>query len=43
MPKIHDVAAENPDKLAELIGLWFYEAGINHAFPLDDRTPWRSS
>ncbi len=36
--EIHDVAAENPDKLNELIGLWFYEAGINHAFPLDDRT-----
>ena len=26
-----------PDKLAELIGLWYYEAGVNHAFPLDDR------
>ncbi len=36
--EIHDVAAENPAKLTELIGLWYYEAGINHAFPLDDRT-----
>ena len=36
--ELHDLAAENPDKLTELIGLWFYEAGINHAFPLDDRT-----
>ena len=36
--ELHDVAAEYPDKLNELIGLWFYEAGINHAFPLDDRT-----
>ena len=25
-------------RLAELIGLWFYEAGANHAFPLDDRS-----
>jgi hypothetical protein len=33
------VAAQRPDKLAELIGLWFYEAGANHAFPLDDRSP----
>jgi len=36
--ELHDVAAEYPDKLNELIGLWFYEAGINNAFPLDDRT-----
>jgi arylsulfatase len=33
-----DLAAENPEKLTELIGLWFYEAGVNHAFPLDDRS-----
>lgn len=33
-----DLAAEHPDKVAELIGLWFYEAGVNHAFPLDDRS-----
>jgi arylsulfatase A-like enzyme len=36
--EIHNVAAENPAKLTELIGLWYYEAGVNHAFPLDDRT-----
>jgi len=35
--ELHDLAAEHPDKLNELIGLWFYEAGVNHAFPLDDR------
>ncbi|MCP2280513.1 arylsulfatase [Nocardia amikacinitolerans] len=34
----HDLAAEEPGKLAELIGLWFYEAGANQAFPLDDRS-----
>jgi arylsulfatase len=35
--EVRDLAAEEPDRLAELIGLWFYEAGTNHAFPLDDR------
>jgi arylsulfatase len=34
----HDLAADEPDKLAELTGLWFYEAGAHHAFPLDDRS-----
>jgi arylsulfatase len=37
--ELHDLAAEHPNKLNELIGLWFYEAGSNHAFPLDDREP----
>jgi arylsulfatase len=36
--ELHDLAAEYPDKLAEMVGLWFYEAGVNHAFPLDDRS-----
>jgi hypothetical protein len=36
--EMHDLAAEHPDTLAELIGLWFYEAGANQAFPLDDRS-----
>jgi hypothetical protein len=35
--ELHNLAAEHPDKLDELVGLWFYEAGVNHAFPLDDR------
>lgn len=30
----HDLAAENPDKLQELIGLWFAEAGKNNVLPL---------
>ncbi|GAB3388915.1 sulfatase-like hydrolase/transferase [Humibacter soli] len=34
----HDLAHENPDKLRELINLWFAEAGANQAFPLDDRS-----
>jgi arylsulfatase A-like enzyme len=36
--ELHDLAAEQPERLAELIGLWFYEAGANRAFPLDDRS-----
>jgi arylsulfatase len=36
--ELHDLAAEHPDRLNELIGLWFYEAGAHQAFPLDDRS-----
>jgi arylsulfatase len=36
--ELHDLAAEEPERLAEMIGMWFYEAGVNHAFPLDDRS-----
>jgi arylsulfatase A-like enzyme len=34
----HDLAGERPEKLRELINLWFSEAGRNGAFPLDDRS-----
>jgi Sulfatase len=34
----HNLAAEHPGKLRELINLWFAEAGANGAFPLDDRS-----
>ena len=37
--ELHDLAAEQPDKLRELVNMWFAEAGANHAFPLDDRSP----
>ncbi len=37
--EVHDLADEQPDKLRELINLWFSEAGANGAFPLDDRSP----
>ena len=37
--ELHDLAAEHPDKLRELVNLWFAEAGANDAFPLDDRSP----
>ena len=36
--ELHDLAAEEPERLQELIGLWFAEAGANGAFPLDDRS-----
>ena len=32
--ELHNLAAEHPDKLRELINLWFSEAGANGAFPL---------
>jgi arylsulfatase len=33
----HDLAAEHPDKLQELIGLWWMEAGRYQALPLENR------
>jgi arylsulfatase len=35
---LHDLAAEQPDKLREMVNVWFAEAGANGAFPLDDRS-----
>ena len=34
----HDLAAENPDKLAELQRLWLIEAAKYNVIPLDDRS-----
>jgi arylsulfatase A-like enzyme len=36
--QMHDVAADHPERLEELKGLWFYNAGIYKGLPLDDRT-----
>ncbi|PBC51189.1 arylsulfatase [Rhodococcus sp. ACS1] len=36
--ELRDLAADEPGRLAELIGLWFHEAGANQALPLDDRS-----
>jgi arylsulfatase len=33
-----NVAADNPELLEELKGLWFYYAGVYKGLPLDDRT-----
>jgi hypothetical protein len=35
--ELHDLAEQEPDRLQELINLWYAEAGANGAFPLDDR------
>ncbi len=37
--EVNNLAAEHPDKVRELVALWFAEAGANGAFPLDDRSP----
>jgi arylsulfatase A-like enzyme len=34
----HDLAAQERERLKELINLWYAEAGANGAFPLDDRS-----
>jgi arylsulfatase A-like enzyme len=36
--ELHNLATERPEKLRELVDLWFAEAGANGAFPLDDRS-----
>ncbi len=35
--QLRNVAADHPDLLTRLQGLWFYYAGIYHGLPLDDR------
>ncbi len=37
--EIHDLAAEMPEKLQQMVNLWYAEAGRNDGFPLDDRSP----
>jgi arylsulfatase len=37
--ELRNLATEQPEKLRELVTLWFAEAGANWAFPLDDRSP----
>ncbi len=36
--EINNLAAEHPEKVRELVEIWFSEAGANRAFPLDDRS-----
>ena len=36
--ELHNLATEQPEKLRELVNLWFAQAGENGAFPLDDRS-----
>ncbi len=35
--ELHNLADEQPDKVRELVNLWFAEASRNGGFPLDDR------
>ena len=37
LSEVHDLAAEHPDKLAELVALWWEEARRNDVLPLDNR------
>jgi arylsulfatase A-like enzyme len=37
--EVNNLAAEQPEKVRELVNVWFAEAGANEAFPLDDRSP----
>ena len=39
--ELHNLAAEQPDKLREMVNLWYAEAGANDGFPLDDRSAAR--
>jgi arylsulfatase A-like enzyme len=36
--EVHDLAAQEPERLSSLVNLWYAEAGANDAFPLDDRS-----
>ncbi|MBO0796128.1 MAG: sulfatase-like hydrolase/transferase, partial [Ktedonobacteraceae bacterium] len=36
--EVHNLADQHPEKLQELINLWFVEAGKYHGLPLDDRS-----
>jgi arylsulfatase A-like enzyme len=36
--ELNNLAGEHPDKVRELVNLWYAEAGANQAFPLDDRS-----
>ena len=36
--EVHNLADEHPEKVRELVALWYAEAGANGAFPLDDRS-----
>jgi len=36
--EMHDLAAQNPAKLQEMVNHWFHLAGLYNGLPLDDRT-----
>ena len=40
LSECHDLAAERPELLAELVELWWQEARRNQVLPLDNRVLW---
>jgi arylsulfatase A-like enzyme len=36
--EVHDLADQHPEKVQELVALWWREAGANQVLPLDDRS-----
>jgi len=36
--EVNNLAADHPDKVREMVNLWYAEAGANEGFPLDDRS-----
>jgi arylsulfatase len=36
--ELRNLAKEQPDRVRELVNIWFAEAGANNAFPMDDRS-----
>ena len=35
--EVHDLAAEEPERLARMVDLWWEEAARYHVLPLDNR------
>jgi arylsulfatase len=40
LSETRDLAGQHPDRLAELVGLWWQEARRNQVLPLDNRVLW---
>ena len=40
LSEANDLAAEHPDRLAEMVELWWEEAERNQVLPLDNRVLW---
>jgi len=38
--EVHDLAEAYPEKLTEMINLWFFEAAKYNGLPIDDRAPY---
>jgi hypothetical protein len=40
LSEMHDLAAEHPERVAEMVELWWHEAERNQVLPLDNRVLW---